>query len=274
MLTTELDHHGNIREYLSTKDSDALALRIANRARVTLPRAQDKYEARNRKNAGFAETFLQEIVNIDDVLLLDILDAALAENYYPVIVNVYSVTNASAVPNKPSDLDGLLRDGGSAYCVNDAGNGLEWRVDETTTELNRHVMARSGQAGRHLKAAWQAAYGIRPEPTLAYAEAVKSIEAALIPLVLPDEPKATLGRVLQTWKKTAPQWELAILDEHGESAEISALVGLVGLIWKGHRDRHAGTPTAMKVSVEAAEMAVHAASMIVYWVNRHGLRPK
>jgi hypothetical protein len=221
------------------------------------------------------EHFLHAVYNADGALMLDVLDAALVEQIYPVKNTPYNSrgNGSKQAPNQAADLDALLRDGGSAYRVNDTATGLERRVDGTITELARQA-AQATASGRHLKAAWRAAYGIRPDPTAAYAEAVKAIEAALIPLVVPDKPKATLGRVLQMWEKTANQWELAIFDEHAAPAEITPLVSLASLVWKGQRDRHAGTPTAIDATPEAAEMAVHAAGMIVYWVSRGGLRQK
>ena len=126
----------------------------------------------------------------------------------------------------------------------------------------------------HLEAAWQAAYGRNPDATVAYAEAVKAIEAAFIPLVLANDPKATLGKALAHLRKTSDQWELGILDAHGAPAGVDSLISLLTLVWQGHRDRHAGTSTAVRVSIEAAEMAVHAAAMTVHWLSRRGLRER
>lgn len=108
--------------------------------------------------------------------------------------------------------------------------------------------------------------------TVAYVEAVKAIEAALIPLATPNDQQATLGKALGTLRSTTAKWELAIPDDQGTPADIHPLLDLAGLVWHGHRDRHAGTPTANPASATAAEMALHTAVMIVYWTNCGGLR--
>jgi hypothetical protein len=255
---------------LNHEAGHARALRIANRLRLTLPRVTD-----DRPSLGGPGSYMLGLLYLaedaEDAELLDIIDAALAERDDASMAKWMDQGKAQA-PNSPEDLDFILRDGGSAYRVNDGGNALEQRVSATIREAVRRATESSADKGAHLDAAWRAAYGIRPEPTVAYAEAVKAIEAAVIPVVLPTDPKATLGKALAHLRSTADQWELGISDADGAPAGVAPLVSLLGLIWQGHRDRHAGTPTAVPVSSEAAEMAVHAAAMTVYWFSRNGLR--
>jgi hypothetical protein len=257
-----------------TATSDALALRIANRLRLNLRQVPAVYGRHpyNRREVEphFAETFLRLAIDADDALLLDIIDAALADNINPPPGR----DDRKAKPDRPADLDVLLKDGGSAYRVNADRIGLERRVDVTITEAVHKVTSSSTKSASHLKAAWRAAYGIRPNPTEAYAEATKAIEAALIPITLPGRAKATLGDVLRHFRENNDKWELAIADGNGAPAQVAPLVILAQTVWHGHRDRHSGTPTTFPVSAEAAEMALHAAAVIVHWVDIGGVRKR
>jgi hypothetical protein len=142
----------------------------------------------------------------------------------------------------------------------------------TVKDIVRKAASESSTAASHLKKAWQAAYGLRPNPSTAYAEATKAIEAALIPVIAPEVPRATLGNVLRELRDRGDGWELAIADRDGRDSKVTALHDLAQLVWHGHRDRHSGTSTTFPVSAEAAEMALHAAAMIVHWAEIGGIR--
>lgn len=258
----------SFRLSLNHEAMEARALRIANRLRWKLERTGEG----GVFGASYFKAILAMSRNADDMQMLDLVDAALAERNDPAAINWGRDGKRSGVPNTPEDLNVILLDGGSAYQVNDSGSGLERRVPEVVKEAARSASESSAASRTHLEAAWAAAYGRRPEPTVAYAEAVKAIEAAIIPLVLPNDPQATLGKALAHLRNNPDLWQLSILDSKGDPAEIEPLVGLLRLVWQGQRDRHAGTRTAIAVTPEAAETAVHAAAMIVYWLSRSGLQ--
>lgn len=263
------DAHALRRE---AEDSSARAVRIANRAQLSLPEVSS--DGPESDPLSEAKRLVKLAEQADDVQLLDIVDAALAERNDPTMARWSSNEHRWQRPNTPKDLEAILHYGGSAYRVNDRGDVLEQRVPDVIRTAIRHAAESSTSSLAHMEAAWRAAYGRHPTPTVAYAEAVKAIEAAILPVVLPDDPKATLGKAIAHLRNNTAKWELVISDAHGAPAEIAPLVSLLGLVWNGHRDRHAGTPTAVPVSTEAAEMAVHAAAMIVYWMSRNGLRPR
>ncbi|GAA4729902.1 hypothetical protein Prum_067590 [Phytohabitans rumicis] len=245
--------------------SEEKALRIATRARVDLN--GDKFHY-SEKWAKYTNALIDAAGKAQPTVLLDIIDAALFDR-------VHQPTHPMTPdqPGHPEQLDEILRDGNSVYRVRRPDcAGLERRVDETVASAVRHA-ADSGP-GQHLKASWDAAYALHPNASVAYAEAVKAVEEVLVPLVLPGENKATLGGVLGKWKTTANQWELAIADGDANPASIDPLVSLTRLLWQGHRDRHAGTPTAVDVTPEAARMAMHAAATIVQWTVEGGLRQR
>lgn len=74
----------------------------------------------------------------------------------------------------------------------------------------------------------------------------RAVEGAAIPVTLPNDRLATLGKVL---------------------APADAVVGMIALLWEGQRDRHAGGPISQPVTQEAAQTAVHLAVTLVQWFS-------
>jgi hypothetical protein len=52
------------------------------------------------------------------------------------------------------------------------------------------------------------------------------------------------------------------------------ITALIGLLREGHTDRHEGNRPALPITQEAAEMAVHAAAMLVQWFSSGAIRRK
>lgn len=96
---------------------------------------------------------------------------------------------------------------------------------------------------------------------MAYSEAVKAIETAAAPVVIPNDPKPTLGKVISAIEAKPSKFKVAIEDDH--AGEIGPVVDLMRMVWRGHAGRHGGPgPTKPQ-----AEMAVHAASTLVQWFS-------
>ncbi len=68
---------------------------------------------------------------------------------------------------------------------------LERRTIPAAAAAARAQTSLPGNASNHLSNAWSAAFGREPSPSTAYSEAVKAVEAAAIPVVLPNDPLAT-----------------------------------------------------------------------------------
>lgn len=173
-------------------------------------------------------------------------------------------SNAEAV----EQLDQVLEDAGSAFAVNWFERCLSRRVDATAAAAAGQVIAAG--PGPHLEAAWTATYGRRPDPAKAYDEAVRAVEAAAIPVVLPDGSRETLGKVLGHLNQAGHKWALAIDGEN--SGDVAPLVAMIGLLWKGHVARHAGGPSYRPQRQDEAQMAVHLAVTLVQWFASGAVR--
>lgn len=166
-------------------------------------------------------------------------------------------------------LHNLLQDGGSAYKIDMQIPGLGTRVDQTVTAAADQAAEAALQADRrsaadHLRQAWRAAYGLHPDATKGYSEAVKAVEAAAIPVVLPRDDYATLGKVLKHLHQASDKWQLAIPGPDS-TGDIGPLVEMLRLLWTGQSDRHGGTDPTKHVDQKSAEMAVHLATTLVQW---------
>ena len=85
----------------------------------------------------------------------------------------------------------------------------------------------------------------------AYGEAVKAIEVAAKPVVTPDDPLATLGKMISAIRDEPGKWETDAEFDGG----VQTILAMMKLAWKGQL-RHGDENAPIDVSQEAAEMTV------------------
>lgn len=175
------------------------------------------------------------------------------------------------------DLQKILRQGGSFVQVDFGARCLVRRVDPTVQEA--YAKARESapeDAAKHLQAAWVHAYGLNPDPDKSYGESVRAVEAALNPMVLPNDNKRTLGKAIGTLKNQSRQgkWELAIGDPANQADNIERLIGMLDLLWTNHDSRHAGTSGSRNQDPKEAEAVLHLAVLLVHWLSSGALTKK
>jgi hypothetical protein len=214
------------------------------------------------KNALWAE------IQRDRTLLVKVLDYALA--------NVMMGYEGMQIDGAVGDLTAALRQGGANFVVVQPDSGrLGWRLERRTTHAA--VMAVStqvavgGNASIHLDNAWRAAFGREPNPTNAYSEAVKAVEAAAKPLVLPNDDLATLGKIVGQLCANPQKYTVALARSASPTkgstlAPIEVVTALADLLWTNQTDRHAaGDPEpAVPVTQQQAEAATHLAVTLVH----------
>jgi hypothetical protein len=104
--------------------------------------------------------------------------------------------------------------------------------------------ASPGNALDHLNRARDAAFGSDRNPGLAYSEAVKAVEAAAIPAVLPNDPLATLGKIIGHLRATSPARACVFARGIGASrgspeTPVEIIIKVAELLWVNQTDRHA-----------------------------------
>lgn len=166
----------------------------------------------------------------------------------------------------PEILKTLLEQGKSAWTVGErlSRPGLTRRVPEGVQIAADQVMETTGDAGIKLAQAWEALYGLRPDPTKAYSLAIKAVEDAAIPVVSPKNGQATLGTVVRDIRNQ-DDWNLPMVrsDDRAPSGEV--LLGMMQMLWTGQHDRHGGNFELPPLTHEEAVVAVSLAVTLVHW---------
>lgn len=228
------------RAMMAAEYSDPLSIvmAVANRARVGL--GQDF-------GFGAAVGDLIRACRRDDEVFLDVVDAMLA------------VTGGDG-----GELRGTLEAGGSVWTVSPDGLSLQRRVEAVVQQAADQAMTHTDPAGDELKRAWAAAYGRNPDASDAWDHAIKAAEAALIPIVVPAQKKATMGHVLGALRQKESSWRLRIAGADGTYG-VAPLVGMLQLLWP-NPDRHA-SGQGRAPGLAEAQAVVQLTATIVQWAR-------
>lgn len=196
--------------------------------------------------------------------LLDVIDAVLdlhPERGKPR--NDDPFTGPSDYEWEVRELDEYFIDAGSAYRVAADRSGLELRLDDTVTLAAEQTAAVAGpDAGALLAEAWRRTYGLHPDPTTGYRDAVRAVEEVVCPLVLPNDGAATLGKVIAHLRQGGHRWTFVLVDRDGQGT-VEPLVTMLDRIWTGQVSRHAGGENSRDQTPAEAQAAVHLAVTLV-----------
>src|SRR5579859_1004701 len=111
------------------------------------------------------------------------------------------------------------------------------------------VISKTALAGRLLMEAFEHAYEATTNPGHSYMQSVKAVETLACPRFLPDNRRATLGRVIDHLNREAVSLPLK-----EKNAPHATVVKMMQLLWEG-ADRHAGQEDYADVSGEGARTA-------------------
>ena len=169
----------------------------------------------------------------------------------------------------PKALESLLGDAGSVWTIAPDKGSLVRRVTPGAARAVDGVVARGTRAGEHIAQAWHHAYGRNPNPSAAYREAVRAIEAAAVPVLTPKDSAATLGKIIGDLKANPTRFLTVFVAEVGRVVPVDVIRSLMELVWTNQFDRHgtADESTPIHVSLEQARAALHAAVTLVEWLQ-------
>lgn len=161
------------------------------------------------------------------------------------------------------ELDTTLAVGGSEWEVAEVGEDHRQLAKRTIGPVREGIDAvrsHSQRAHAHLMSAWTQLTGRQPNPSAAYQEAIKAVEAVAGPVVSPFNDRATLGTVIRDIRAKPSKWEVTL-----DSATSENVADLADLIWKGQADRHGSHDESIPlvVSQQEADAAVHLAIPLV-----------
>lgn len=121
-------------------------------------------------------------------------------------------------------------------------------------------------AAADLAEADRALHGLHPDPSNAYRLAIRAVEHAAVPVVMPQNTKATLGQVTHHLRDAPGKWQLAT------GADGSCAAAMMATVWSGHSDRHGGQPGEHTPTLAAAQVALSLATTLVGWFATGQLR--
>ena len=191
---------------------------------------------------------------------------------YRLHINAIDLALGWAKERAVNRLTSYLDEARSVYCVaedTDGNKELQFRQSKEMRELVETEAAYSDRSSHHLRAAWSKCFGLDPDLNEACFEAVKAIEVALKPVVTPDDPAATLGKMCSAMKDKPSKWET--LSESGRGVE--TVLAMMEMVWQGHL-RHGDENAPMEVSQDAAAMTVQTAVLLVSWFRSERIRMK
>ncbi|MFD0426032.1 hypothetical protein [Streptomyces parvus] len=164
----------------------------------------------------------------------------------------------------------LLDIAGSAYRVDEDGDGLEQRITPAVRDAVSRTVADAeaepgaGSAAEHLSTAWQAAYGLHPDPVRAYSEAIKAVECAAHSVIQPNHDRATLGTMLGEIGNARAKFATA-LSTPPSGDPIAPMEAMMRALWDGQTTRHGKKTPTVSETLEAARAGVHLAATLVQW---------
>lgn len=180
-------------------------------------------------------------INDDEEFGLDVIDFVLSH------IGVYT-SQYDNPAERASEAGGLLRLGGSAWEVSQGDDGsyaLSRRAVGPVREALESI-GPSTRAHHHLVKAWNHLAGRNPDVSAGYREAVKAVEAAAKPVILPENDKATLGQMIAAIRDKADKWTTTI----GTPDDLRRQMEIV---WKAQLDRHGTDDESKPLSVTADE---------------------
>lgn len=221
----------------------------------------ERYSRRPLPTAALTD--LDELIytfTTDHSLFLDAIDLVLERLEY------FTFGNHTAI-----ELNCMLQEAGSIYCVGEDGDEryeLQFRQPPELSELADSEISQGGRVSRHLRGAWSNCFGRNPDFNTACREAVNAVEVAAKPEIIPDDPKATLGKMCSAVDDKPSKWETdSELDD-----SIETILGMMQMVWNEGKYRHGDETAPLGVSQEAAEMTVQTALLLVSWFRSGRIR--
>ncbi|MEU5034071.1 hypothetical protein AB0G48_07980 [Streptomyces rubiginosohelvolus] len=176
-------------------------------------------------------------------------------------------------------LNRLLIESRSVYEVAPDQRGLQRRMEAGLSEA-LDVAANAAQssgylaARQYLERARNKLMAVHADPSGAYVDLIRAVEAVACPMFLPRDQLPTLGKVRDHLRDADAKYEFVLTDKSGKPGNTGGAVAMLTDLWEGHSDRHAGGPREVPVSQEAAEAALTTAAALVTLLSSRAVRPR
>ena len=199
----------------------------------------------------FNERFMTKVVAAAR-LSLSMRDCATPKDLYAWLIEPHFVTDDQLLDvlhvtlqlnqsYRTGDLDQVLELGGSVWRATE--RGLVRRVDPVAQEAYEQSTKAEDTASAELTEAWSRAHGRNPDPSDAGDHAIKAVETVLIPIVVPNNSKATLSNPIGELRSQSDRWQLAVRGRTRDHS-VAPLVEMLSVIWPDPNRHGSATPEA------------------------------
>ncbi|MFI8964994.1 hypothetical protein ACIGO8_23100 [Streptomyces sp. NPDC053493] len=176
-------------------------------------------------------------------------------------------------------LNRLLVESRSVYEVTPDQRGLQRRMESGLSEALKVAASAAESSGylaarQHLERARDKLMAVHTDPSGAYVDVIRAVEAVACPMFLPRDPLPTLGKVRDHLRNADAKYEYVLTDKSGKRGDTGGVVAMLTDLWEGHSDRHAGGPREVPVSQEAAEATLTTATALVTLFSGKAVRPR
>ncbi|GAA2930810.1 hypothetical protein GCM10010446_14500 [Streptomyces enissocaesilis] len=176
-------------------------------------------------------------------------------------------------------LNRLLVESRSVYEVTPDQRGLQRRMEAGLSEALKVAANAAESSGylaarQYLERARDKLMAVHTDPSGAYVDLIRAVEAVACPMFLPLDPLPTLGKVRNHLRDADAKYEYVLTDKSGKPGNTGGVVAMLTDLWEGHSDRHAGGPREVPVSQEAAEAALTIATALVTLLSSSAVRPR
>lgn len=253
---------GYLRRSLATWFSDlALILRL-----------DDGYESfeqfidrKLRRSSRFSfDNFADPNYPVQDAELLDVIDSLLF-HLTPLLKERYAGHLGWSLFEH---LSRILADVNHEYRVDRDAKCLLKRVDETVWASYERARSADDEASKWIASAWAKSYSRDRDPSGAWSDARKAVEAALKPIVSPEHKRATISSMLREIRQAEHKWECDLRGSDNESAVMQFARSLEVIGYPG--DHHGGVNGS--VESEVSRTAVLQAVAVVGWLRDGAFR--
>jgi len=138
----------------------------------------------------------------------------------------------------------------------DRGFRLALRLPEGVEEASQiAVDVGSRIAGQHLAKALRQVQSLDPDTSAAMTEAIRAVEAAAGPVVLPKDKRLQLSKIVQSLRDK-PNWTLSLQRrDDGVPDHHAVLIGMMETLAFAQQDRHAGEAPTIQEAMAHAMLA-------------------
>jgi hypothetical protein len=197
--------------------------------------------------------------------LADLLErVAISENF---AIRLLAILVRSTYHEPAAQLAKIFEAPGSKWEViidDDVGQRLSSRLTGPTPEAIQDIADLSGPAHRHLVNAMNKLTSPDDsDPWIAYQEAVKAVEAAAQPIVVPNDSKATLGKINGVMRATESDWMVVLGREN-----VADVIRRSEILWTTDHERHGSDDPPPPVTPKQAQAAFALALGLVDYFAR------